>query len=56
MRSAVKMIADNKKTIIGIILSPLILYILNVLAICIFNLGTYLGTFLRNLYTIVVCL
>lgn len=49
-------VLDNKKTILKILISPIILYVLNILAICIFNLGTYLGTFLRNLYTIVVYL
>ena len=56
MHNTIKRIEENKKTILGIALSPIILYTFNILAICIFNLGTYLGTFLRNLYTIVVCL
>ena len=54
MRSKIRYIVDKRKTIIGIILSPIILYVLNILATCVFNLGTYLGTFLRNLYFIVV--
>ena len=56
LREKWQKIVDNKKTIFYIVMSPIILYTLNVLAICIFNVGTYLGTFLRNLYTIVVCL
>jgi len=56
VRSKIKYIIDKRKTIIGIILLPIILYVLNILAICVFNLGTYLGTFLRNLYYIVVSL
>ncbi len=55
MRSFIKSISNNKKIIIGIILAPITVYFLNILCVSIFNVGTYLGTFLRNLYSIVVC-
>lgn len=56
MHNTIKSIENNKKTILGILISPFILIILNILATCIFNIGTYCGTFLRCLYTIVVYL
>lgn len=41
-------------TILLIIVSPLILTVITMLAQTILNLGSYLGTFLRYLYEIVV--
>lgn len=55
MRNIIKSISDNKKIIIGIVLAPITVYTLNILIVAIFNMGVYVGTFLRNLYSIVVC-
>jgi hypothetical protein len=49
-------ITKNKKIILEIILAPITVYIANIIIITLFRLGNYLGTFLRNLYYIVVCL
>lgn len=50
-----KYIVENKSVIFGIIFSPFIMYSFNVCVAFLFNLGVYYGTFLRNLYEIVVC-
>lgn len=50
-----KYILENKGVIFGIIFSPLIMYFFNIFVKFLFNLGVYYGTFLRNLYAIVVC-
>lgn len=50
-----KKITNNKKLILGILLAPIAMYTFNILAVFIFNIGTYFGTFLRHLYSIVVC-
>lgn len=49
-------IAKSKKylTVTLIVLSPIIITVFNVLVTTIFNMGTYLGNFLRHLYQIVV--
>lgn len=44
----------NKLSILLIIVSPIIVAVCNVLVLAIFNLGTYVGTFLRFLYKVVV--
>ncbi len=46
--------SKHKLYIILIISSPIIMMIFNILVLTIFNIGTYLGTFLRYLYHIVV--
>ena len=45
----------HKKTIIELLLLPVIAYVSNELILAIFNAGTYLGTFLRYVYYYVVC-
>lgn len=50
-----KYIIKNKGIIFGIMFSPLIMYLFNICVTFLFNLGVYYGTFLRNLYEIVVC-
>lgn len=45
----------GKWYILLIILSPLIMMMLNLLVVTLFNTGTYIGTFFRYLYHIVVC-
>jgi len=45
----------NKLQIIALVFSPLLMAICNVLVVTIFNLGTYLGTFWRHLFHLVVC-
>lgn len=45
----------NKFNILLIILSPIIMMVFNVFVVTIFNTGTYIGTFFRYLYHIVVC-
>ncbi len=56
MHSIENKITKNKKIILEIILAPITVYIANIIIITLFRLGNYLGTFLRNLYYIVVCL
>jgi len=56
VQSIGKKILKNKKIIMQIISAPIAIYIANILIITLFRLGNYLGTFLRNLYYIVVCL
>ena len=53
MRSFLKSIQDHKKIIIGIILAPLTMYVFSILVTSVFNMGTYVGTFFRNLYSLV---
>lgn len=53
MRNILKSINNNKKIIIGVILAPIVMYILNIYIISIFNIGTYVGTFIRNLFNYV---
>ena len=55
MQNIINKISNKRKLIIGIILLPVMLYVLNILMITIFNIGTYMGTFLRYLYLYVVC-
>ncbi|MEG1597088.1 MAG: hypothetical protein RR359_02305 [Bacilli bacterium] len=50
-------IKSNKKTImlvLTILAIPFVLIMLEIGIVFIFNLGTYLGTFMRGLYQIVV--
>ena len=53
MRNILKSINNNKKIIIGVILAPIVMYIKNIYIISIFNIGTYVGTFIRNLFNYV---
>lgn len=55
MRSIINLIKENKKVIIGVSISPFVMYSFSVLAVSLFKLGTTLGTFIRHLYFIVVC-
>jgi hypothetical protein len=55
MRNFLNVVNNNKKIIICIILAPIIVFILSVVLTAIFNFGTYFGTFIRNLYSLVVC-
>lgn len=55
MHNILKSINENKKIIIGIMLAPIAMYLFNILVVSIFNMGTYLGTFIRHLYSTVVC-
>lgn len=50
-----KYIIENKKIIFGIVFSPFMMYSFNVCVLFLFKMGIYLGTFLRNLYSFVVC-
>lgn len=50
-----KYVLENKLVILGIILSPLAMYLFNIFVSFTFNLGTYFGTFARYLYSLVVC-
>ena len=53
MRNILKTMNDNRRIIIGVILAPIIMYIFNIYIISIFNIGTYVGTFIRNLFNYV---
>lgn len=55
MRSTLEMIMVRRKLVIEILLLPIIVYTSGVLMLSTFNLGTYLGTFLRYIYYYVVC-
>ncbi len=55
MRSIINEISKHKKIIIGTLLAPVAMYVFSILAIDLFKLGNYAGTFLRNLYSMVVC-
>ena len=55
MRNIIGEISKHKNIIIGTLLAPIAMFIFSILAIDLFKLGNYLGTFLRNLYSIVVC-
>lgn len=50
-----KFIVENKKTILGIIFSPVVMYVFNVFVLFIFHLGTYVGTCIRYLYNGIIC-
>lgn len=50
-----KYIIENKKIILGIILSPFAMYIFNTFVMFLFNIGTYFGTYLRYVYSNIVC-
>ena len=50
-----KYVLENKKIILGIILSPFAMYIFNIFVVFLFNVGTYFGTYLRYVYTNFVC-
>lgn len=50
-----KYVLENKKIILGIILSPFAMYVFNILVAFIFNIGTYFGTYLRYVYSSFVC-
>ncbi len=51
------LIKNNKiiQNVLLLVFSPIIMISFNVVVVTIFNIGTYLGTFLRALYHLVVC-
>jgi hypothetical protein len=53
MSSTIKYIVNNKGKILLIMFSPAIMYTMNVVVNALFNSGTYLGTFIRNLFSMV---
>lgn len=55
MQNIIVKISDNKKTILEILFLPLIAYVCTILIQVLFNMGTYLGIFLRYIYYYVVC-
>lgn len=50
----IECLIKNKKIILLVMFSPLIMYIFNVLTMFIFNCGTYLGNFLRYIYEMII--
>ncbi len=55
MQSILKKLNEYKIMILAIMISPIAMYMFNVLVKVLFNTGTYLGTFLRYIYYYVVC-
>ena len=55
MRNIIVKISNYKKTILELLFLPLMVYISTVLIQVLFNMGTYLGIFLRYIYYYVVC-
>jgi len=53
MPNAIKYIVENKNKILLIMFSPAMTYIMNVLVKTIFNSGTYLGSFIRGVFSLV---
>lgn len=51
----VKHIIENKKLILLILFSPVLIYVSTILIRSFFNIGVSVGTFLRHLYHYVVC-
>ena len=54
MRNIIGEISKHKNIIIGTLLAPIAMFIFSILAIDLFKLGNYLGTFLRNLYSPII--
>lgn len=55
MPCMIKSIIDNKKTILVVMFSPFIAYCFNTFVVFLFNMGTYFGTYIRYLYSSMVC-
>ena len=55
MHNIINIVINNKKMILEVLLLPLIVYASSVVMLATFNIGTYLGTFLRYIYYYVVC-
>ena len=53
MSSTIKYIVNNKGKILLIMFRPDIIYNMNEVVKALFNSGTYLGTFIRNLFSMV---
>jgi hypothetical protein len=53
MSSIINFVQKNKIIVLGIIFSPLIMYLSSILIKVVFNMGTYLGTFVRNIFSLV---
>jgi hypothetical protein len=53
MSSTIKYIVNNKGKILLIIFSPAIMYTFNVVVKLIFNSGTYIGEFIRRVFSLV---
>jgi len=55
----IKKVINNKKSLliilVTIIIFPFIIMILNATIVTIFTFGEYVGTFLRHLYSLIVC-
>ena len=53
MSSTLKYITENKIKILLIMFSPAMMYIFNILVNTIFNSGTYIGSFIRGVFSLV---
>ena len=53
MSSIKEYISNNKKLVLAIIFSPLIMYVFGTIVNATFNMGTYLGTYLREAISLV---
>jgi len=53
MSNVIKVLKENRKTILLIMFAPAMTYIFNVLVKAIFNSGTYLGSFIRGVFSLV---
>ncbi len=53
MSSIVKYVSENKKLVLGIIFAPSIMFVFGTIVRAIFNMGTYLGTYFREIISLV---
>lgn len=53
MSNAIKVIKENKYKILLIMFAPLMTYTFNILVKALFNSGTYLGSFIRGVFSLV---
>ena len=53
MSSIKEYISNNKMLVLGIIFSPLIMYVFGNLVNATFNMGTYLGSYIREIISLV---
>ena len=53
MSSIINYVQKNKVVVLGIVFSPAIMFVSSILIKVVFNMGAYLGTFVRNIFSLV---